>query len=81
LLEFYINGLEAAALVQSRRALSFDSRIPESVLLRLMQLYQAPEDAALIDAHDYHIVFANLMFRYPTVRIWESKHGEWWLEL
>ncbi|MEQ1747335.1 MAG: hypothetical protein ABMA02_18030 [Saprospiraceae bacterium] len=53
------------------RALSYDSQIPECIFLRLQNLHRNPEDAVNINAEDYHILFANILFRFPTIRVYE----------
>jgi Mn-dependent DtxR family transcriptional regulator len=75
LLEAYLLALEQSPLQVSVGALSFDSRIPESVFRRLVRLYRHPDEAPEVCAHDFHILFANIMFRYPTVRIWQDASG------
>lgn len=46
-----------------------------------MGLYRNPEDAVHINAEDFHIVFSNIMFRFPTVKMWLTEHGEVLFEL
>lgn len=57
------------------KALSYDTQIPESIFLRLKNLHRQPEDASNITAQDYHILFANILFRYPTVRLYAPGDG------
>jgi hypothetical protein len=38
-------------------------------------LHLNPEDAPNIHPEDYHILFANILFRYPTVRLYELPDG------
>lgn len=80
LLDGYIAHLAAAPLEVSLKRLSYDTQIPESVFRRLMLLHHCPEDAPNIRAADFHILFANVMFRYPTVKIWEGDDGHIFFE-
>ena len=75
LLEQYIRQLEQSPLQVPLRALSYNTQIPEGVLRRLMNLHHNPDDTIYIQAEDYHIVFANIMFRYPTLKIWQETSG------
>ena len=63
------------------RALSYDAGIPESVFRRLKDLHNNPQDGQNIDAADYHILFSNIMFRYPTVKIWVQVDGDFFFEM
>jgi hypothetical protein len=81
LLEYYLAALRQPPIELSLKALSFDTHIPEDVFERLLQLHRQPEDAPNIDAHDYHIIFANIMFRYPTLKIWQLKNGQLVIEM
>ncbi len=75
LLEQLLITLETCPLQVQLRALSYDSHIPEAIFIRLAHLHQYPEDAANIHAQDFHIVFSNILFRYPTVKIFEQADG------
>jgi len=75
LLDQLIQVLEACPLQVRLKALSYDSQIPESIFRRLQQLHLNPADAGNITAKDYHIVFANILFRYPTVQLYELPDG------
>lgn len=63
------------------RALAYNSKIPESIFRRLMNLHRNPEDAPNINAQDFHILFSNIMFRYPTVKIWLQDDGDIFFEM
>lgn len=73
LLAAYIAYLADSPLQVTLKALAHDTQIPESVFVRLMALRHTPEDAANIEAEDFHILFSNVMFRYPTVKMWRQK--------
>ncbi|MBK8969413.1 MAG: hypothetical protein R3D58_08475 [Saprospiraceae bacterium] len=70
ILEQLIQTLENSPLQVPLKSLSFDTQIPESIFHRLQNLHNDPADAPNINAQDYHILFSNILFRYPTVRIY-----------
>ncbi|MCC6463108.1 MAG: hypothetical protein IT260_21740 [Saprospiraceae bacterium] len=72
LLSQLLQTLEECPLQVQLKALSYDTQIPESIFRRLQTLPEHPEDASNITAQDYHILFANILFRYPTVRLYEG---------
>ena len=80
LLQQYLDALFNAPLETNMRSLCHDTRIPESVIKRLLELKNYPEDSNNILAEDYHVVFSNIMFRYPTLKIWQTKTGELFFE-
>ncbi len=75
ILEQLIQTLESSPLQVPLKSLSFDTQIPESIFQRLQNLHHNPADAPNINAQDYHILFSNILFRYPTVRIFELPDG------
>ncbi|HOY05945.1 MAG TPA: hypothetical protein PLO67_11130 [Saprospiraceae bacterium] len=81
LLETYLMHLEASELQVSLRALAYNSNIPEAVFVRMRQLHKNPDDAASIVTNDYHILFSNIMFHYPTIKIWLQKDGTVFFEM
>ena len=81
LLEKYLITLEESPMQVKLRALAYDSRIPESIFRRLMNLHRDPSDAPNINAEDFHILFSNIMFRYPTVKMWLQDDGEIFFEM
>ncbi len=81
LLDLLLHTLEESPLRVQPRALSYDTRIPDSIFRRLQNLHRCPEDAPNITAQDYHILFANILFRYPTVRIYEQADGSIFFEM
>jgi hypothetical protein len=76
LLELYITTLQESPLELRLKGLAYDTGIPESIFLRLMGLYRHPEDALNIHAADFHILFSNILFRFPTVKMWLMDDGE-----
>jgi hypothetical protein len=76
LLELYITRLQESPLELRLKGLAYDTCIPESIFHRLMGLYRNPEDAEHINAEDFHILFRNIMFRFPTVKMWLMDDGE-----
>ena len=81
LLEQYLTTLDESPMQVRLRALAYNSQIPESIFRRLMNLHHNPEDAPTIHAEDYHILFSNIMFRYPTVKMWLQDNGEVFFEM
>lgn len=75
LLDQLLQTLTDSPLEVRIKALSFDSGIPESIFTRLRTLHAHPEDAPNITARDFYIVFSNILFRFPTVRLYESDDG------
>jgi hypothetical protein len=81
LLELYLQTLIDSPLEVRLRALAYDTRIPESVFHRLMNLHRNPEDAVNIDAADFHVLFMNIQFRFPTVKLWLDEAGAVFIEM
>lgn len=71
LLDQLLHTLEESPLQVRRKALSYDAQIPECIFERLQQLHARPEDAGNVNAEDFHILFSNILFRYPTVRMYQ----------
>lgn len=76
LLELFIQTLQNSPLALRLKGLAYDTRIPECIFLRLMELHRNPEDASNINAEDFHILFSNILYQYPTVKIWLADSGE-----
>ena len=81
LLELYVQVLEHSPLAVNLKALSYNADIPECIFRRLMDLHRRPSDACNIEASDFHIVFSNIMFRYPTVKMYEEADGNIFFEM
>lgn len=81
LLEKYLKALEESPMQVRIKGLAYNSKIPESIFFRLMNLHNNPKDASNIHVEDYHILFSNIMFRYPTVKIWLQDDGEVFFEM
>lgn len=75
LLDQLLHTLETCPLHVPLKTLSYDSQIPENIFRRLQTLHQHPEDAPNINAEDFHILFANILFRYPTIQLYELPNG------
>lgn len=80
LLAAYIAYLADSPLQVTLKALAHNTQIPEAVFVRLMALHHTPEDADNIEAEDFHIAFSNVMFRYPTIKMWRHNNGELFFE-
>ncbi|MDX1909991.1 MAG: hypothetical protein SFV22_00830 [Saprospiraceae bacterium] len=76
LLELYITTLQESPLELRLKGLAYDTQIPEAIFQRLMHLYRNPDDAPNIRAEDFYVVFANIMYRFPTVKMWLADDGE-----
>ncbi len=81
LLDALLDTLTNSPLHVRLKGLSYDAQIPESIFLRLQGLHQYPDDAPNITARDFHILFANILFRYPTVRLYELDDGSFFFEM
>jgi hypothetical protein len=75
LLDLYLRTLRESPLQVTLRRLSYDTGIPERILCRLASLHRNPADETQIRLEDYYIVFANIQFRYPTVKMYECPDG------
>lgn len=71
LLDQLLSALEESPLQVHLKALSYDAQIPEPIFHRLKNLHGQPDDAPNITAEDFHILFSNILFRYPTVRMYQ----------
>ena len=81
LLDSYVEHLKHSEFQVSLRALAYNIGVPESVLLRMTRLYKQPEEAGGMVADDFHIVFSNVMFHFPTIRIWMLDDGSLFFEM
>lgn len=81
LLESYVQHLEQSELRVSLRMLAYNIGVSEPVLLRMTRLYRQPEEADEIVTDDFHIVFSNVMFHFPTIRIWLLDDGSLFFEM
>jgi hypothetical protein len=61
--------------------LSYDTRIPKVIWLRLLRYYHRPEWEDEITAHDFHVAFFWVQRLYPTVRFWWEENGEVYIEM
>ena len=75
LLDRYLQAIQEPPLQVPLRTLSYDTGIPETVFRRLAELHFHPEDAENITANDFHILFANILFRFPTVKLFQLASG------
>lgn len=80
-LEQYLIALNEPPMEISTARLAFETRIPEQVFIRLAELARNPADADNIEPEDFHILFSNICFRYPTVRIWQQPDGGIYIEM
>ncbi len=79
-LDRVLSRLEDDPVGLTCRALGYDTGIPESVWTRLREAHRRPDMAAGVTETDFHIAFANLLFRYPTIKLWTTPEGTVFLE-
>lgn len=77
LLNDYLVALENSPMRVHQQSLAWELQLPETVLTRLRN----PDDTPEITAEDYHILFSNIMFRFPTVKMWQAANGEIFFEM
>ncbi len=80
LLDALLQTLENSAFQVSLQRLSYDTHIPECVLERLRNLHRATEPASDIEPKDFHVILPHILFRYPTVRVFELPDGSFFFE-
>jgi hypothetical protein len=81
LLDRSLHELGHSSLEMSMKSLAWDSQIPLEIWQRLRNLHQNPDDATNIEAKDFHIVFAEIKMRFPTMRMWELADGAIYFEM
>jgi hypothetical protein len=81
LLDLLLHTLEHSPLQTSLKALSYDTAIPESIFRRLAALHRLQKSDPEVKAQDFHILFANILFRFPTLRIFRNKDGSIFFKL
>jgi hypothetical protein len=81
LLSALLKALAEPPLEQHLDTVSHVSAIPKDILQRLVDLQYQPDDAVHVKAQDFHVVFANILFHYPTVRMYgDVEKGEFIFE-
>ena len=75
LLDQLMQALQSSPLQLQPKALCYDAHIPELVFRRLQDHHRQPEQPPGIQAEDFHILFANILFRFPTVRLYQRPDG------
>ena len=81
LLEYYLVFLQESPLELRLKGLAYDTGIPIGVFERLMDVYKNPGSDVEVTIEDFHIIFRNIMFRYPSVRLWISGESEVFIEI
>jgi hypothetical protein len=69
-------GELSALLDQLLKILSYDTGIPESIFRRLTAVHRHGQPDPEVSAQDYHILFANILFRFPTLRMFKTSDGK-----
>lgn len=80
MLRGYLVLLEQSPLRVDIQAVAWESRIPEAALNWLAAYHLRNEEGHPALYKEFRIVFANLLFRYPTIKIWEHR-GEVFFEI
>lgn len=75
LLDLLLHTLQHSPLQTSLKALSYDTAIPESIFRRLAGLHRLQKNDPEVKPQDFHILFANILFRFPTLRIFRNGDG------
>lgn len=81
LLRRYLDALQAPPFNIPLSTLSVDARIDQSIFQRLLLIEQNPEDAQNIRPEDYHILFSNITFLHPTLKMWRDSDGSIFFEM
>ena len=67
-----LSTLRQSPLQVTLRALSYETGIPEPIFQMLQDAHQQVEFPPALRAEDFHIVFANILIRYPAVRVYSA---------
>lgn len=73
--------LETSPLQVPLKTLSYDTGIPETIFHRLQYLHLHPETPPAVAPQDYHILFAQIFFHYPTLKLFELEDGSLYFKL
>lgn len=60
--------------------IAFEIKMPAPVLKTLSSLHLEPGSTGDICAGDFYTSIANILCRYPTIRIWQMNDGTWFIE-
>lgn len=80
LFDALLQALEEGPMQLQIRTLSYDTQVPERVLLRLRRWHQQPDDSD-VRAADFHLLFSLILTRYPTVKMFELPDGSFFFEM
>ena len=81
LLDLLLYTIGHSPLQTTLKALSYDTAIPESIFHRLAGLHRKTKPDQEVTPQDFHILFANILFRFPTIRIFRNTDGSIYFKL
>jgi hypothetical protein len=81
LLERYLAILHGAPFHISLKSLAHDTHISESIFHQLIQFQHIKHSETEINPEDFHIVFSNISFLHPTLKMWENPDGTIFFEM
>jgi hypothetical protein len=76
LLNQVMTTLADSDLKVTLKHLAYDTEISERSLELLRNLKNTPELASEFKAGEFHVVLISILFRYPTLKIWQYHEDE-----
>jgi len=81
LLERYLNMLHDAPYHLSLKSLAHDTHIKESIFQQLIQIQHLKDLDTEVTPEDFHIVFSNICYLHPTIKMWQRSDGTIFFEM
>ncbi len=81
LLERYLNVLQEAPFHISLKTLAHDTHIKESIFKQLVQIQYLKDEKTEVRPEDFHIVFSNISYLHPTLKMWKDPDGAIFFEI
>lgn len=81
LLDTVLSALEKSPLHVNTHHLGAELHLQTEIIDLLRIYHQRPGSYPQIKANDFRILFANILFRFPTVKIWKDPKGRVFLEI
>jgi hypothetical protein len=81
LLERYLNILYEAPFYTSLKTLAHDTHIKESIFQQLIQIQDFEHAGSEVTPEDFHIVFSNISYLHPTLKMWKNSDGTIFFEM
>jgi hypothetical protein len=63
------------------KSLAYDTEISERTFEILRNLNETPELMQEFSPLDIHVVLSSVLFRFPTLKIWEEENKTFFLEI